>query len=385
MSDGSPTIAGQDEPFEIFPSLPDPVLEKMGLLGDSPKERLNEEELEQKFVALALAFRIDSATIQDRCLRQKRYRDQTEKNLLVEIDRLVDRAYKLQQLCVDAETTELLTDLLGQVDVVMKAASHATISAERFGAVQHEDRLAQSVQLMINHVTLLKQQRDSARKHLQYTKKVLQNTPHNLDESQKSKSPQGTPLLSKRRASIATITQKGGSFDSKMRTRRPSEMAFRTSALPRISRPSRLELGVDLVKIKEGTTEGLEIVQNEERKEEIIKEPELLPNDDIESSQIEQNYSELTPREKVVCYVKKFNEISTIKYKNWTENGSITEILIVATFICFTLGFISLGNVLIELEYAKYSLNNQEYSIIIFFKNLIGYFSKLFDSRSVVT
>lgn len=134
------------------------------------RERLNDEESEQKFVALALAFSIDAMTIKDRCQRQRRYRDQTEKNLTTEIDRLIDKVYRLQPLCIDAETTEMLTDLLTQVDIVMRAAAYVAISAERFGAVQHEDRLAQAVEVMIKHVTLLKQQRDSARKHLQYTK-----------------------------------------------------------------------------------------------------------------------------------------------------------------------------------------------------------------------
>ena len=33
-SDGAPTILPIDERFEVFPSLPDSVLDKMGLLGD---------------------------------------------------------------------------------------------------------------------------------------------------------------------------------------------------------------------------------------------------------------------------------------------------------------------------------------------------------------
>lgn len=134
------------------------------------RERINEEESEQKFTALALAFSIDATTINDRCQRQKRYRDQTEKNLTTEIDRLVNKIHRLQPLCTDAESAEMLTDLLTQADIVMRAAAYASISAERFGAVQHEERLAQAVELMIKHVTVLKQQRDSARKHLQYTK-----------------------------------------------------------------------------------------------------------------------------------------------------------------------------------------------------------------------
>ncbi|XP_044254329.1 uncharacterized protein LOC123004884 isoform X4 [Tribolium madens] len=170
MSDGAAYRLPNQEPFEVFPSLPDSVLEKMGLLGNGPRERLSDEELEQKFVSLSLAFTIDAATIKDRCERQRRYRDQTETNLNTEIEKLIEKANKMQSLCVDAETTELLSSLLGQIDIVMKASSHATISSERYGAVQHEHRISESVNVMINHVNLLKQQRDSARRQLQYTK-----------------------------------------------------------------------------------------------------------------------------------------------------------------------------------------------------------------------
>ncbi|KAJ8964051.1 hypothetical protein NQ314_005192 [Rhamnusium bicolor] len=52
----------------------------------------------------------------------------------------------------------------------MKATLLVSISAERYGSVQHEERLTESVNLMVNHVQMLKQQRDSARRQLQYTK-----------------------------------------------------------------------------------------------------------------------------------------------------------------------------------------------------------------------
>lgn len=136
------------------------------------RERIGEEELEQKFTRLALAFTIDSATIKDRYERQRRYRDQTESNLLTELERLVEKVHRIHPLCIDFETTELVSALLAQVDIVMKASSLLSISAERYGAVQLEERLTESVNLMISHVELLKQQRDYARKHLQYTKWV---------------------------------------------------------------------------------------------------------------------------------------------------------------------------------------------------------------------
>lgn len=121
-------------------------------------------------MALSLAFKIDTNTIKNRCERQRHYRDQTENNLAVEIEKLIEKLTRIQPLCTNAETTELLTNLLEHADVVMNACNHATISAERFGAVQYEDRLSESVNLMITYVEALKQQRDSARRYLQYTK-----------------------------------------------------------------------------------------------------------------------------------------------------------------------------------------------------------------------
>lgn len=126
--------------------------------------------MEQKFATLSLAFSIDSNTITDRCERQRRYRNQTEANLAKEIEKLTQRVNKLNKLCVDMETTELLASLLAQIDIVMNASALASSSAERYGAVQHEYRLSEAVQLMINHVNSLKQQRDLSRKQLQYTK-----------------------------------------------------------------------------------------------------------------------------------------------------------------------------------------------------------------------
>lgn len=79
------------------------------------RERLNEEELEQRFTSLALAFTIDASTIKDRCKRQQRYRNQTEDNVMMEIDKFKDKLALLQPLCTDYEKAELLTALFTQV------------------------------------------------------------------------------------------------------------------------------------------------------------------------------------------------------------------------------------------------------------------------------
>ncbi|KAI4462904.1 lymphoid-restricted membrane protein jaw1 [Holotrichia oblita] len=321
-------------------------------------ERLSDEESEQKFVALALGFSIDATTIKDRCLRQKRYRDQTEKNLTTEIDRLINKVYRLQPLCIDAETTDMLTDLLSQADIVMRAAAFAAVSAERYGAVQHEDRLTQAVDVMIKHVTLLKQQRDSARKHLQYTKRMLQNT-NNLNEVQTL--PKAKTMHS-RRASIASINQQPPSpklnSESKRIARRTSELSIRASALTRSSRPSRLELGVDLVKIKEGLTEETTIPQQDdntinERETEIESAQELAQPETEETNCLEIDVSTLSLREKISYKIGRVRDKTTGIYRNWCDNGKIHEIFFMATLLCFSLSVITLGNILVELEYAR--------------------------------
>lgn len=79
------------------------------------REHISEEELEQKFTSLALAFTIDAATIKDRCERQKRSRDQTETNLNMEIEKLRERLTLMQPLCTDYEKAELFSTIVTQV------------------------------------------------------------------------------------------------------------------------------------------------------------------------------------------------------------------------------------------------------------------------------
>ncbi|XP_044254327.1 uncharacterized protein LOC123004884 isoform X2 [Tribolium madens] len=358
MSDGAAYRLPNQEPFEVFPSLPDSVLEKMGLLGNGPRERLSDEELEQKFVSLSLAFTIDAATIKDRCERQRRYRDQTETNLNTEIEKLIEKANKMQSLCVDAETTELLSSLLGQIDIVMKASSHATISSERYGAVQHEHRISESVNVMINHVNLLKQQRDSARRQLQYTKRVLQNSNSSEAPQKQVATSQNGRMITKRRASIATITrpiEMSKSTDSRKIMRRTSDLSLRASSLARSSRPNRLELGVDLVKIKEGMVEN-EPMTNEScnSDNESIHEDDSSPEDSAPS--VETDISPLPLRHRLVRRFRRLRKGIEERYDRWTEDGTIHEICCFCALMCFSISLIIMANLLIEVEFSKRGL-----------------------------
>ncbi|KAK5644109.1 hypothetical protein RI129_007954 [Pyrocoelia pectoralis] len=352
LSDGhAVSLLKSSEIIEVFPSLPDSVLEKLGLSGNGERERLNEDELEQKFIALSLAFTIDSATITDRCERQKRYRDQTEINLNTEITKVIDKITQIQPVNMDTEKAEHLTGLLAQIDVIVRASTLASISAERFGAVQHEARLADAVNLMIKYVTLLKQQRDSARKQLQYTKKVLQdtNTTETTTVKRLSLGSNGRSLT-QRRASIATLAQDTGKpvsppgADSKKLSRRTSDISTRVSAFARSSRPSRLELGVDLDKIKEGIVDD-------------NSEFDQMEASDVEGEKFgrEASEKEVKPRKSstplvghMALRMKRLERYVRERSRVYAEHGVFHDCFYITAFVCFMIGFLLLAIFLIH-------------------------------------
>lgn len=87
------------------------------------RERLTDEEIEQKFQLLTLAFAIDAVTLGDRLERQQRQRDQAEDNLTREVTKFIQAVHRLNPLCVDAETTELVTSLLSHLDLIVQVNS----------------------------------------------------------------------------------------------------------------------------------------------------------------------------------------------------------------------------------------------------------------------
>ncbi|CAH1159791.1 unnamed protein product [Phaedon cochleariae] len=361
-------LINQDPDFQVFPSLPDFVLEKLGLRGNGPRERLSEEELEQKFTSLALAFTIDATTIKDRCDRQRRSRDQTELNLTKEIEKFKEKLSFMQPLCTDYEKAELFSNLMTQIDVIMNATCLVSISAEKYGSVQHEERLTESVDLMVNHVQVLKQQRDSARKQLQHSKRVLQNSPDSSSPSPVPSPKSAFPnkkILTQRRASFNNVSQSvaessNKSFsDTKKITRRTSDLSPRASSLLRNVRPSRLELGVDLVKIKEGfVDQQLPVV---EKSSEIESENEFnFSNADgvfsLEKKKSCIDSSKLSLRYKLQERFLRAKVSIEERCKRWTEEGNFHETCRFCALICFSLGFITLANIYIEFKLAKRGL-----------------------------
>ncbi|XP_030767219.1 lymphoid-restricted membrane protein-like isoform X2 [Sitophilus oryzae] len=361
-SDGAARSAYLED-ARAFPSLPNSVLEKMGLHGDTPRDRLSEENLEQKFTTLALAFTIDSATIKDRCERQRRTRDQTETNFNLEVDKLREKLTFLQPFCTDFERAELLSMLFAQVDTLMKAASLVSISAERYGAVQHEERLTESVQLMLTHVQALKQQRDSARRQLQYTKRVLQEPIQPLPiQNQKGLAGINKKIICKRRASVDSVNSLQQDQAIKL-NRRISDLSFRAH-LPKTTRPSRLDLGMELKKIKEIASD--ESIKDHAKNVDDVPIVQTILRED---SNIEfvagKNDIVNSPKDTCRSILKHANSFlrcqaerhsATVKTKliqffgKWSENDYLRAILNACAVLCFSVSILTLVSLFLEQE-----------------------------------
>ncbi|XP_076274518.1 uncharacterized protein LOC143205234 [Rhynchophorus ferrugineus] len=340
---------------------PNTVLDKMGLHGDVSRERWNEETLEQKFMSLALSFTIDSGTIKDRCERQRRTRDQTESNFNIEVDRLREKLALLQPFCTDFERAELLSMLFSQVDTLTKAASLVSISAERYGAVQHEDKLTDSVQLMVTHVQALKQQRDSARRQLQYTKRVLQEPIPQLQSvnSQKSIPGPSKRVVCKRRASMESVNSQQD--QSTKLNRRISDLSFRAS-LPKSNRPSRLDLGLELKKIKEMS--GDETVKEPPTHvpDASTRMPAILREDsdfDLDPNKLTAVKNSLTCKS-ILKGVSKFLRQQLMYFggdinaklcklsNKWSENDYLYALLNSCAVLCFSISILTLVSLFLE-------------------------------------
>lgn len=100
----------------------------------------------------------------------QRSRDQTERNLKSEIDQVKRLINRLNPLCIDAERTELVTNLVTQINIIAAAARFASTSAFNYGSVVQEWRLNKAVQLMLKYVDNIKLQRDTAKRRFQYTR-----------------------------------------------------------------------------------------------------------------------------------------------------------------------------------------------------------------------
>ncbi|XP_064029593.1 inositol 1,4,5-triphosphate receptor associated 2-like isoform X2 [Pogoniulus pusillus] len=172
------------------------VLERLGL----HRAALTEQDVEAAFAHLALAFRCDMFTLQQRVQVEKRARDAAEENIQEELGQCHGALEKLSPFCTDMGCKETLEQLQYSLTVLAAAVERATRAAEKLGAVHQEARMSRAAEVMVQHVENLKRHRLREHTELEEMKRLIQQNSHNrqLAETQGEGS-------ARRRVSIAVI------------------------------------------------------------------------------------------------------------------------------------------------------------------------------------
>jgi len=161
--------------LKSFPSLPECFLHDLGLIENIAlnAENLSEQDIENKFSSLSLAFKTDRVTLQERLELQHRQRDIAERNAEDELRQLKTSIWSLNRVCQDSETREVLQRVDKQVQVLQQSTGRVSSSSEQFGAVQQEARVATAIEIMLLHVDNLKRSYEKDHNELEETKRIL--------------------------------------------------------------------------------------------------------------------------------------------------------------------------------------------------------------------
>ncbi|XP_072774907.1 uncharacterized protein [Taeniopygia guttata] len=165
------------------------VLDRLGL----HRAALTEQDLEAAFAHLALAFRCDVFTLQQRVQVEKRARDAAEENIQEELGQCRAALERLGRSCTNAGCKETLQQLQHSLAVLSAGIERATSAAEKLGAVHQEARMSRAAEVMVQHVENLKRQQAREHAELEEMKRLIQQNSRNrqLAETQGVCPPQG--------------------------------------------------------------------------------------------------------------------------------------------------------------------------------------------------
>lgn len=161
--------------LKSFPSLPECFLHDLGLIENIAlnAENLSEQDIENKFSSLSLAFKTDRVSLQERHELQLRQRDIAERNVEEEIRQLKSSIRSLNRVCQDSETRDVLHRVEKQIAVLHQSTGRVSSSSEQYGAVQQEARVATAIEIMLLHVDNLKRSYEKEHTELEETRRVL--------------------------------------------------------------------------------------------------------------------------------------------------------------------------------------------------------------------
>ncbi|KFO54985.1 Lymphoid-restricted membrane protein, partial [Corvus brachyrhynchos] len=168
------------------------------------------------FAHLALAFRCDMFTLQQRVEVEKRARDAAEENIQEELGQCQAALERLGRSSANAGCKEVLEQLQHNLAVLSAAVERATSAAEKLGAVHQEARMSRAAEVMVQHVENLKRHHMREHAELEEMKRLIQQNSRNrqLAEIQDDVEPRLRPHplkrtfqqgSARRRVSIAVI------------------------------------------------------------------------------------------------------------------------------------------------------------------------------------
>ncbi|KAL2103330.1 hypothetical protein ACEWY4_000198 [Coilia grayii] len=148
------------------------ILERLG----PTSEEMTEGEVESAFSQLALAFRCDQYTLDQRLQTEEHARNKAEENLHLELQRGKEAIEALKGMCLDRERFKALQKLDFTLDILAGTVDQVARTAEVLGAVHQEAKVSRAVELMLAHVENLRQRHERHSAELEETRKLINST-----------------------------------------------------------------------------------------------------------------------------------------------------------------------------------------------------------------
>ncbi|XP_063065732.1 inositol 1,4,5-triphosphate receptor associated 2 isoform X3 [Engraulis encrasicolus] len=145
------------------------ILERLGPTSDE----MTEGEVECAFSQLALAFRCDQYTLDQRLQAEEHARNKAEENMTLELQRGKEAIEALKVLCLDSERYKALQKLDLTLDILAGTMEQVARTAEVLGAVHQEAKVSRAVDVMLAHVENMRQRHDRHCAELEETRKLI--------------------------------------------------------------------------------------------------------------------------------------------------------------------------------------------------------------------
>ncbi|KAL7884984.1 hypothetical protein AOLI_G00077540 [Acnodon oligacanthus] len=137
---------------------------------------MTEEDLENAFSQLALAFRCDQYTLDHRLQAEEHARNNAEENLMLEVERGQDLLEALKGMCLDIQRSKVIQSLELCLNIIRGTIERIANTAEVLGAVHQEAKVSRAVELMVAHVENLRRRHERDRAELEEIKKQMQKS-----------------------------------------------------------------------------------------------------------------------------------------------------------------------------------------------------------------